>query len=115
MNKQTIIKNILTIYGKYGVTQEDIKPLIDESVEKGHSYDSIYFFLQLTLTDLCGLDFFWYTARQMVRALGISDERMLEIMKQAEGEYVKEDLNKPFRVPVEVGEKFFMSKRRYGL
>ena len=27
MNKQTIIENILTIYGKYGVTQEDIEPL----------------------------------------------------------------------------------------
>ena len=40
-----------------------------------------------------------------------SDEEMLEIMKQAEGEYVKEeDLDKPFRVPVEVGEKFFIDK-----
>ena len=39
MNKQTIIKNILTIYSKYGVTQEDIEPLIDESVEEGRSYD----------------------------------------------------------------------------
>lgn len=107
MNKQTIIKNILTIYGKYGVTQEDIEPLIDESVEEGHSYDSIYFFLQLTLTDLCGLDFFWCTARQMARALGTSDEMMLEIMKQADEKAVSEDdLDKPFRVPVEVGEKF---------
>lgn len=111
MNKQTIIKNILTIYSKYGVTQEDIEPLIDESVEEGRSYDSIYFFLQLTLTDLCGLDFFWCTARQMGRALGRSDEGMLEIMKEAHEEDVKEeDLDKPFRVPVEVGEKFFMDK-----
>ena len=37
MNKQTIIENILTIYGKYGVTQEDIEPLIDESIEDGFS------------------------------------------------------------------------------
>ena len=35
---------------------------------------------------------------------------MFKIMKQAEGEYVKEDLDKPFRVPVEVGEKFFIDK-----
>lgn len=112
MNKQTIIKNILTIYGKYGVTQEDIEPLIDESVEEGRSYDSIYFFLQLAITDVYGLDFFWCTSRQMGRALGRTDEEMLEIMKQAEGEYVKDDLDKPFMVPVEVGEKFFMGKRR---
>ena len=110
MNKQTIIKNILTIYSKYGVTQEDIEPLIDESVEEGRSYDSIYFFLQLAITDVYGLDFFWCTSRQMGRALGRTDEEMLKIMKQAEGEYVKEDLDKPFRVPVEVGEKFFIDK-----
>lgn len=110
MNKQTIIKNILTIYGKYGVTQEDIEPLIDESVEEGRSYDSIYFFLQLAITDVYGLDFFWCTSRQMGRALGRTDEEMLKIMKQTEGEYVKEDLDKPFRVPVEVGEKFFIDK-----
>lgn len=111
MNKQTIIKNILAIYSKYGVTQEDIEPLIDESVEEGRSYDSIYFFLQLAITDVYGLDFFWCTSRQMGRALGRTDEEMLEIMKQADEKVVSEDdLDKPFRVPVEVGEKFFMDK-----
>lgn len=36
---------------------------------------------------------------------------MLEIMKEVHDEVVKEeDLDKPFRVPVEVGEKFFMDK-----
>lgn len=111
MNKQTMIKNILTIYSKYGVTQEDIAPLIDESLKKGFSCDRIYFFLQLAITDAYGLDFFWCTARQVAKALGTSDERMLEIMKEVHEEIVKEeDLDKPFRVPVEVGEKFFMEK-----
>lgn len=111
MNKQTIIKNILTNYGKYGITQEDIEPLIDESVKEGRSYDSIYFFLQLALTDVCGLDFFWCTSRQMGRALGRADEEMLGTMKQVDGQVVREEeLDKPFRVPVEVGEKFFMDK-----
>ena len=105
-------KSRFPIYGKYGVTQEDIEPLIDESIEEGRSCDSIYFFLQLTLTDLCGLDFFWCTSRQMARALGISDERMLEIMKETSKELETEEygLDEPFRVPVEVGEKFFMRK-----
>lgn len=111
MDKQTIIKNILTIYSKFGITQEDIEPLIDESVKEGRSYDSIYFFLQLALTDVCGLDFFWCTSRQMGRALGRTDEEMLEIMKQVDEQVVsEEELDKPFRVPVEVGEKFFMDK-----
>ena len=111
MDKQTIIKNILTIYSKFGITQEEIEPLIDESVKEGRSYDSIYFFLQLALTDVCGLDFFWCTSRQMGRALGRTDEEMLEIMKQVDEQVVREEeLDKPFRVPVEVGEKFFMDK-----
>ena len=111
MDKQTIIKNILTIYSKFGITQEEIEPLIDESVKEGRSYDSIYFFLQLALTDVCGLDFFWCTSRQMGRALGRTDEEMLEIMKQVDEQVVREEeLDKPFRVPVEVGEKFFMNK-----
>lgn len=112
MNKQTIIKNILTIYGKYGVTQEDIEPLIDGSVKDGFTYDRIYFFLQLAITDAYGLDFFWCTARQMARALGTSDERMLEIIKETSKELETEEygLDDPFRVPVEVGEKFFMGK-----
>ena len=111
MDKQTIIKNILTIYSKFGITQEDIEPLIDESVKEGRSYDSIFFFLQLALTDVCGLDFFWCTSRQMGRALGRTDEEMLEIMKQVDEQVVsEEELDKPFRVPVEVGEKFFMDK-----
>lgn len=111
MDKQTIIKNILTIYSKFGITQEDIEPLIDESVKEGRSYDSIYFFLQSALTDVCGLDFFWCTSRQMGRALGRTDEEMLEIMKQVDEQVVsEEELDKPFRVPVEVGEKFFMDK-----
>ncbi len=111
MDKQTIIKNILTIYSKFGITQEDIEPLIDESVKEGRSYNSIYFFLQLALTDVCGLDFFWCTSRQMGRALGRTDEEMLEIMKQVDEQVVREEeLDKPFRVPVEVGEKFFMDK-----
>ena len=29
MDKQTIIQNILTNYGKYGITEEIIIPLID--------------------------------------------------------------------------------------
>lgn len=111
MNKQTIIQNILTKYSKYGVTQEEIEPLIDGSIKDGLSCDRIYFFLQLAITDAYGLEFFWCTARQMARALGRSDEEMLEIMIEAQEEIVKEeDLDKPFRVPAEVGEKFFMNK-----
>lgn len=108
MNKQTIIKNILANYGKYGITQEDIEPLIDESVKEGRLYDSIYFFLQLAIIDVCGLDFFWCTSRQMGRALGRTDEEMLEIMKQVDKQVVREEeLDKPFRVPVEVVKNFY--------
>lgn len=112
MNKQVIIQNILTNYSKYGVTQEEIEPLIDESIKDGFSCDRIYFFLQLAITDAYGLDFFWCTARQIGRALGTSDDKMLEIIKETSKKSGTEEygLDDPFRVPVEVGEKFFMPK-----
>lgn len=45
MDKQTIIKNILTNYGNYGITREMIKeniePLIDDGIKDGLTYNLI--------------------------------------------------------------------------
>ena len=56
-----------------------------------------------------GLEYFWCTERQMARAFGISDEKMLEIIRETNNEFdVKENrLDDFFKVPVEVGEKYF--------
>ena len=118
MDRELLIQNIRLNYNRYGVTEEvikeEIEPLIDESVKKGQSYDNIYFFLQLAICEEYGLKYFWYTGRQMARAFGISDEKMLEIIKETNNEVeVKENrLDEFFKVPVEVGEKFFTRRNK---
>lgn len=108
MSKQTIIQNVFTDYGKYGITwrdiEEEIEPLIDKSLKDGLSCEKIYFYLQSTLADMYGLKYFWCTSRQMGRAFGISDEKMLEINKKTSKELgiEKIGLDEPFRFPVKL-------------
>lgn len=110
MDREAVIQNIMKDYGKYGIIRGDIEPLICESEEDGRSYDFIYFFLQLTLADICGLEFFWGTARQMARAFNISDNKMLKVIKETSKELnVKENgLDDYFKIPVEIVAKFLV-------
>lgn len=118
MDRELLIQNIRLNYSRYGVTEEvikeEIKPLIDDSIRKGRSYDFIYFVLQLAICEEYGLEYFWCTERQMARAFGISDEKMLEIIRETNNEFdVKENrLDDFFKVPVEVGEKYFARRTK---
>ena len=118
MDRETVVQNIRLNYSRYGVTEdvikEEIEPLIDDSIRKGRSYDFIYFVLQLAICEEYGLKYFWYTGRQMARAFGISDEKMLEIKKETSNKVnVKENrLDDFFKVPVEVGEKYFARRNK---
>jgi len=58
MDKQTVIQNILTNYGKYGITEETIIPLIDSGEQQGFSYDLIYLGLKMELCKLAGEEFY---------------------------------------------------------
>ena len=116
MDKELLMQNILLNYNRYGVTdeimKEEIEPLIDQSLKEGRSCDFIYFFLQLAIAEKYGLEYFWCTNRQFARAFGMSDEKMLKIIKDTSKDMnVKEDgLDYFFKVPVEIGEKFLASK-----
>ncbi|MBQ6886257.1 MAG: hypothetical protein IJN54_01930 [Lachnospiraceae bacterium] len=113
MNRETLIQNVIQNYGQYGITKEDIEPLINESEKDGLSYELIYFNLQLALADCLELKYFLCTARQMARAFGVSDDRMLEIIKEISNELmVKENgLDDYIKIPVEIGEKFLHQSR----
>ena len=86
MDRELLIQNIRLNYSRYGVTEEvikeEIEPLIDDSIRKGRSYDFIYFVLQLAICEEYGLEYFWCTERQMARAFGISDEKMLDMLNR---------------------------------
>lgn len=111
IDKKIIIQNILTDYAKYGITQKDVEPLIDEGLKDGLTYEKIYFILQVVICDLCKVEFFWCTPHQMAKAFDVLDERMLEITKEVCKDFSIEEygLDKPFRVPVEVAKQHFVT------
>lgn len=88
MDKQTIIQNITTNYGKYGITEETIIPLIDSGIEQGLSYDLIYLELKMELCKLTGEEFYC-TSDEVAKAFGVSNEEMDKIIKESRQELIE--------------------------
>ena len=89
MDKQTIIQNILTNYGKYGITsemiKENIEPLIDDGIKDGLTYDLIYLNLRAMLDRITGQKFYC-TSDEMARAFGVSEDEMHRIIEESRQE-----------------------------
>lgn len=85
MTRELIIRNILTNYSQYGITEDTIIPLIDSGIEQGLSYDLIYLGLKMELWKLAGEEFYC-TSSDMARAFGMSNEEMNECIREARQE-----------------------------
>lgn len=98
MDKQTVIQNILTNYGNYGITEETIIPLIDSGIEQGLSYDLIYLGIKMELCKLAGEEFYC-TSDEMARAFDVSNEEMDKIIEESRQELIEagEDPDDYFR------------------
>lgn len=92
MDKKTVIQNILTNYGEYGITEETIIPLIDSGIEQGLSYDLIYLGLKMELSKLVGEEFYC-TSSDMARAFNVSNEEMNKIIEQSRQDLAAEGKN----------------------
>lgn len=92
MNKGIVIQNLVTNYGKYGITWEVLEPLIDDGVKEGFTYDLIYLSLEAELSKLAGQEFFC-TSSDMARAFGMSDEEMNRIIEEAREELIADGEN----------------------
>lgn len=102
MTRETVLQNILTNYGQYGITEETIIPLIDSGIEQGLSYDLIYLGLKMELCKLSGEEFYC-TSGDMARAFNVSDEEMNKLIEESRQELIEagEDPDEYFRsVPV---------------
>lgn len=92
MNRETIIQNIITNYGKYGITRDVIEPLIDSGIEEGLTYDLIYLGLKMELCKLSGEEFYC-TSSEMAKAFGVSDEEMQKTIEEAREELIEDGEN----------------------
>lgn len=106
MNREMVIQNVMTNYGKYGVTEDMISNIIDIGIEGGLSYDFIYYDICRKLSELTGEEFMC-TSSDMARAFGISDDEMQKIIEEARKELMEagEDPDEYFR---EVSVQKFM-------
>lgn len=103
MDREMIIQNIITNYGKYGITTDMVEEVIDAGLEGGMSYDLIYFDICRRISEITGEEFYC-TSSDMARAFGVSDEEMGKIIQEARQELIKsgENPDEYFReVPVQ--------------
>ena len=87
MDKEMVIQNIINNYGKYGITKEDIEPVIASGVSEGLSYDLIYLTLKAELSKVTGEEFYC-TSSDMAKAFGISEEEMNRTIEDAREELI---------------------------
>ena len=82
MDRETVIQNLITNYGKYGITRQLIEPLIDSGIEDGLTYDLIYLAFKEELSELAGEEFYC-TSSDMARAFGVSEDEMNRIIEES--------------------------------
>lgn len=103
MTRETIIQNIMTNYGKYGITQDMINEVIDAGLEGGMSYDMIYLDTMRRISEITGEEFLC-SASDMARAMGVSEDEMTRMIEEAREELIEagEDPDEYFKeVPVQ--------------
>ena len=87
MDKEMVIQNILNNYGKYGIKQEDIEPVIASGVSEGLSYDLIYLTIKAELSKLVGEEFHC-TSSDMARAFGLTEEEVNQMIEKSREELI---------------------------
>lgn len=60
MKREEVVKNIMSTYKKFGVTEKEIEEVIDSGLKNGFSYDAIYTGLRLSYGNACGVEELFY-------------------------------------------------------
>lgn len=81
MTRELLVQNILVNYGKYGVTEELIAPIVDGSYKDGMSYDLIYMNLCREISEMVGEEFIC-TSSDMARAFGVSEDEINRLIEE---------------------------------
>ena len=82
LTRELLVQNILVNYGKYGVTEDMIAPIVDGSYKDGMSYDLIYLNLCREISEMVGEEFLC-TSSDMARAFGVSEEEINKLIEES--------------------------------
>ena len=99
MDRETVVQNIMNNYGKYGITEDMVKEVIDAGRKDGMSYDLIYIDTCRKISEITGEEFFC-TSEDMARAFNMPVEEMNRIIEEARIELAAngEDPDEYFRM-----------------
>lgn len=87
MDRETLIQNIINNYEDYGITREDIEPMIESGLAEGFTYDLIYLNLRAELSKLSGEEFYC-TSEDMAKAFGMTVDEMDRIIEESREELI---------------------------
>lgn len=82
MDRETVVQNIMNNYGKYGITEDMVKEVVDAGRKDGMSYDLIYIDTCRKISEITGEEFFC-TSEDMARAFNMPVEEMNRIIEEA--------------------------------
>lgn len=89
MDKETIINNLLTNYGKYGITRVELEPIIDDGI---HNYDlsleAIYNGLRMSLASEFN-EHEYFSLDDVMAITGESREELLQRIEQCRHELIE--------------------------
>ena len=89
MDREMVINNLLTNYGKYGITRAELEPIVDDGIQNYDlSLEAIYSGLRMSLAS--AFDEHEYFSLDDVMAItGESREELLQSMEQCRQELIE--------------------------
>lgn len=92
MTRELILQNIMTNYGRYGITEDMVNELIDAGLESGANYDLIYLDMMKRISELTGEEFIC-TSEDMARAYNVPVETIYKMIQEGREELIADGEN----------------------
>ena len=89
MDREMIINNLLTDYGKYGVTRAELEPIIDDGIQNYDlSLEAIYSGLRMSLASAFN-EHEYFSLDDVMAITGESREELLQRIEQCRQELIE--------------------------
>ena len=89
MDREMVINNLLTNYGKYGITRAELEPILDDGIQNYDlSLEAIYSGLRMSLAAAFN-EHEYFSLDDLMAITGESREELLQRMEQCRQELIE--------------------------
>ncbi len=89
MDREMVINNLLTNYGKYGITRAELEPIVDDGIQNYDlSLEAIYSGLRMSLASAFN-EHEYFSLDDVMAITGESREELLQRMEQCRQELIE--------------------------